>query len=264
MFRKILLLPLLALTLLQVSCSGYNKILKSTDNTEKFEAAVKYYHDGDYNRALQLFDQLIPFYRGTDKAEMINYYTANSYFHQGDYILANYYFKTFTKNFPNSNLAEECLYQAAFCKYLESPMYSLDQTSTLEAIQEFQMFVNLYPTSERITLVNQLMDELRAKLEKKSYEIARLYYNMGEYQAAITSFRNVYKDFPDTRYKEELLYLTLKAYVDFAANSVPSKKKERYQGAIEAYNTLVTFYPNTAYLKDADQLKKSALKEVEP
>jgi len=126
------------------------------------------------------------------------------------------------------------------------------------------MFVNLYPASDRIPRVNQLMDELRAKLEKKNYEIARLYYNMGEYQAAITSFRNVYKDFPDTKYREELLFLTLKAYIDFAANSVPSKKNERYRGALEAYNTLLTFYPNTVYLKEAENLKKIALKEVEP
>ncbi|MCX6273421.1 MAG: outer membrane protein assembly factor BamD [Bacteroidetes bacterium] len=259
MFKKAAF-SLFCLSILVLSgCNGYQKLLKSTDNTEKFEAAVKYYHKGDYDRALQLFDQIIPFFRGTDKAEQINYYIAQSYFQQQDYIMASYYFKSFAKNFPNSNLAEECMYMNAFCKYLDSPEYSLDQTNTFEAITEFQLFINMFPNSARVGKCNDIMDELRAKLERKDYEIGKLYYKMGDYQAAITSLKNVYKDFPDTKYKEDLLFLILKAYVSFAQNSVPAKQPERYKGAMEAYNTLVTFFPSTSYLREANQLKKSII-----
>lgn len=262
MFKKAVIFLFFIPALMFSSCSGYQKLVKSGDNVEKFDAAVKYYHSGDYNRALQLFDQVLPFFRGTDKAEMINYYIAQSHYQQGDYIMASYFFKTFARNFPNSSLAEECMYLNAFCKYLDSPHYSLDQTSTMEALQELQLFINIYPASTRIAKCNDLMDELRAKIERKAYENARLYFQMGDYQAAITSLKNVYKDFPDTKFKEDVLFLTLKAYVSYAANSIPLKKKERFQGALEAYNTLVTFFPKTAYLKEAESLKKIAQKEL--
>ncbi len=252
------------LMLLFSACSGYQKLVKSSDNTAKFDAAVDYYHKGDYDKALQLFDQIIPFYRGTDKAEMIQYYTARSYFEQNDFILSSYYFKSFAKNFPNSSLAEECMYLNAYSKFLDSPKYSLDQTSTQEALQEFQLFINMFPNSERIAKCNDLMDELRMKLERKDYENAKLFYKMEDYQAAITSFKNVYKDFPDTRFKEEVLYLSLKSYYNYAMNSVPQKKQERLKGALDSYNSLITFFPKTIYLKEADQLRKNIQKEMQP
>lgn len=193
---------------------------------------------------------------------MMYYYTAHCYYEQNDFILASYYFKTFAKSYPNSVYAEECMYMNAYCKFLESPQYSLDQSSTTEAIQEIQLFINMFPNSLRIPKCNDLMDILRNKVELKDYEIARLYYKMEDYQAAITSFKNLYKDFPDTKYKEEVLFLTLKAYYKYAMNSIPSKKQERLKGTMEAYNTFMTFYPNSNYKNEAEQLKATTIQEM--
>ncbi len=85
---------------------------------------------------------------------------------------------------------------------------------------------------------------------------------MEDYQAAITSFKNLYKDFPDTKYKEEVLFLTLKAYYKYAMNSIPSKKQERLKGTMEAYNTFMTFYPNSNYKNEAEQLKATTIQEM--
>jgi outer membrane protein assembly factor BamD len=84
---------------------------------------------------------------------------------------------------------------SAYCKYKESPSYSLDQTPTFEAINELQLFVNQYPESQKVARCNQLIDELRNKLEEKEYRIARMYFRMQEYKAAIVSYENVLKDF---------------------------------------------------------------------
>ena len=46
----------------------------------------------------QLFDQILVSYRGTEKAELISYYSADCYYQQGDYILSGYYFKNFANN----------------------------------------------------------------------------------------------------------------------------------------------------------------------
>lgn len=260
-WKKTALLSISLIFIVLAGCSGYQKLVKSTDYGKQYDAAMNYFDKGDYTRALQLFEIVLPFYRGTEKAGLIYFKRAKCYYAEGDYIMASYNFKTFAKNYPNSALAEEALYLDAYCTFLDSPEYSLDQTSTYEALQSLQLFLNLYPNSDRAQKCNDLMDELRGKLEKKDYEIAKLFYNMEDYQSAITCFKNVYKDYPNTRYKEDLLFLTLKAYCSFAANSVPAKKKERYKGALDSYSTFVTFYPESKYIKEAKSLYSQAQKE---
>ncbi|MDP2423321.1 MAG: outer membrane protein assembly factor BamD, partial [Bacteroidales bacterium] len=209
MFRKNVFIALVLLLTVS-SCSKYQRLVKSTDYEEKYQMAMVFYEQTDYYRALQLFDQLLPFYRGTDRAERLSYYYAYAHYHQRDYVLGSFYFKRFAKTFPRSQFAEECAFMSAYCQYLDSPKHSLDQTNTNEAIKELQLFINMYPQSGRIEECNRLIDNLRAKLELKDMEIARLYFKMENYTAAITAFKNVLKAFPETRFREEIMLSILR------------------------------------------------------
>jgi outer membrane protein assembly factor BamD len=264
MLRKTISATLfIGLLIIISSCSKYQQLMKSSDYEQKYERGVVYYNQGDYYKALQLFDAVLPFFRGTDKAEQLAYYYAYCHYYQGDHILASYYFEKFTKSFPSSKHAEECLYMSAKCKYLDSPVYSLDQTSTYEAINDLQLFLDVYPNSERTGECNELIEQLRHKLEKKEYEIAKLYLKMSNYLAAITTFNNLLKDFPDTDFREDALYGLAKANYYYAANSISAKKKERLQNAVEAYDAFVRAYPDSNYLKQAGVYYKNAKKQFE-
>jgi outer membrane protein assembly factor BamD len=195
--------------------------------------------------------------------EEIYYYYAYCYYHQQDYIVASYYFKRYAKSFPTGERAEECMFMSAYSYYLDSPRYSLDQTNTHEAIKELQLFIDLFPTSDRIDNCNDLIDELRGKLEKKDFEIAKLYLRTGYYKAAIKAFNNILKEYPDTENKEEVLFYIVKSYYNYALNSIEAKQEERYQAAIEAYNDFIYLYPESEFSKEADNLNKSAYKQIE-
>lgn len=244
------------------SCSGYQKLMKNGTNQEKFDKSVQYFEETDYYRAIQLIEQIQSYYRGTEKAQKLSYMHAYSYYHQGDYILSSYYFKQFAKNYPSSKEAEECYFMNAYCKYLDSPKYSLDQTNTQEALNELQLFINVYSSSERVTRCNELMDELRAKLEKKAFEIAALYLKMEEYQAAVASFENILKDYPGTEYKEEVQFSILRAYYQYARKSIQEKKIERYELAINAYDALMANFPETSHQKEAISIYNNASKDL--
>ncbi len=250
------------LALVSVSCSKYQKIQKSQDFKYKYEKALEYYEKEDYYRALNLFDQVIPFYRGTDEAEDIAYKYAYAYYNQKEYIMASYYFDRFAKTYPRSDEAEECMYMSAYCKYKESPNYKLDQTSTREAINQLQLFINAYPTSERVDQCNELIDELRTKLQKKDFEIARLYLKMDQYEAAVTSFNNLLIDYPDTEFKEDALFYTIQSYYYYASKSVKSKRKKRYQEAADVYQKFITLYPESKYMKEVAYMYEKAMKEI--
>jgi outer membrane protein assembly factor BamD len=263
MLKNRLILLIFSALLVISSCSKYDKLVKSTDLDKKYEAAMKYYEKGNYVKAITLLEELVSVYRGTAKAETILFYYAYTNYNLGDYILASYHFKNFVKTYPNSGHAEECAYMAAYCYYLNSPPYSLDQTDTRAAMREFQSFVNQYPKSLRLSGANEIIDKLRAKLEKKSYEIAKLYYHIGDYKASIYAFKNVLNDFPDTKYREELSYLIIKSSYLFAINSIDSKKEERLKSTIEAYHNFVDNFAQSSYAKDAESIYESAVKMKE-
>ncbi|PID94962.1 MAG: outer membrane protein assembly factor BamD [Bacteroidetes bacterium] len=249
MRKKSIFGVVLVFLIIATSCNGVNKLLKSNDYEAIYQEAVRRYKGEDYTRALQLFDHLAPVVRGTAMAEDLSYYNAYSYYKLGENIMASYYFKRFAKDFPHSEHAEECAFMGAYCKYLESPKSSLDQTNTYEAITELQLFINLYPESERIEECNGLIDELRKKLEKKAFEIAKLYLQMEQYKAALTSLRNIIKKYPATTYREEVLYYLVVASYEFAENSVAEKQKERYEQALETGRSFADAYPESRYQK---------------
>lgn len=249
--------------LVLASCGKQQKLLKSTDNEAKYSAAVNYYETNDYYRALQLFQQLINFYQGTEKAEKMQFYYAYCYYHQKDYVLASYYFKRFVTNYPRSTFSEEAMFMNAYCYFLDSPNSSLDQTNTYTAIKELQLFINLYPNSDRIEEASKLIDQLRAKLQRKDLDIANLYLKMKMYEAAIYSYKNILKDYPDSEYKEEILFSILKSYYNFAAYSISLKQSERYQSALDSYNELVFQFPDSKYLKEAKNINQDILVAVQ-
>lgn len=262
MFLKKAFFPILLIVFL-TSCGEFHRIMKSSNLTEQYAAAEKYYLKGDYIHAQQLFDEQITYYRGTADAEKMYYYYSYCYYGTGDYVTAAYYFKTFATTYPNSKYSRECQYMSAYCTYLDSPEYSLDQTNTLAAIKELQLYVNMYPEStDTVNLCNTLIDELRFKLETKEYEVSKLYFRLEEYKSSIVSFRNTLNDYPSTIYKEEILYYIVKANYQYAMKSIDSKKAERYQDAVDAYDEFIAAFPQTKYLKEAESINKNALKEI--
>lgn len=262
MFKfKRYLLVLVVISFL-LSCSKYQKILKSPDASVKYDAAIAYYNKKDYFRALPLLEELVNLYKGTQKAEKVYYYFAYTNYGLGDYATANFHFDNFTKTYPNSEYTEECYYMSAYCSYLDSPVSSLDPTNTIKAINELQLFVNKYPNSSRIPECNRLIDELRFKLEKKAFDNAKLFYNLEDYKAAIVSFKNVIKDYPDTRFAEESMFLIMKTYYLYAGKSVEEKKEERYKAVVEAYLPFIDTYPKSKYLREAESMYVAAQKEL--
>jgi outer membrane protein assembly factor BamD len=263
MFSDRLKISLLLVLLVLASCGKHQKLMKSTDNEAKYAAAIDYYEHNDYYRSLQLFQQLINFYQGTEKAEKMQFYYAYCYYHQKDFVLASYYFKRFVNNYPRSVYSEEAMFMNAYCYFLDSPVSSLDQTNTYTAINELQLFINMYPDSDRVDEANKLIDQLRAKLQRKDLDIANLYQKMKLYEAAITSYKNILKEYPDTEYKEEILFSILKAYYNYAIYSIYVKQPERFQSALDSYNELVFQFPETRHLKEANSINADVMDHIQ-
>lgn len=260
--NRFLIILGLAFLMAFVSCNSYNKLLKSTDNELKYQTAMSFYEDKDYNRALQLFDVLQAAYRGKPEGEKVAYYSAECYYKMKDYEIASHYYKRYVVNYPFAKNAEDALFRSACCYYLESPNISLDQTESYTAISEFQNFVDVYPNSVYVDSANQLIDTLRYKIAEKDFNTCMLYYKMDEYQAAITSFESYIKEYPMTHHREEIMKYMVMTYYNYAGNSVSEKQRERYELALEKYNTLSYMYPESIYIAELEPIIKKIHTEL--
>jgi outer membrane protein assembly factor BamD len=202
-------------------------MLNNDDMNLKYKAAEEYYNNGEYRRANRLLEQLVPSYRGKPQAERLVFFFADSYFQTKNYYLAAYQFESFIKSFPKSQKLEEASFFAAKSHYMMSPTYSLDQKETLTGIEKIQIFMNNYPQSKYTDECNQLINELQTKIEKKEFEVAKQYYTIYDYRAAIISLDNFVAEFVGTKFREEALYYKFLASFEIAINSVESKKLER-------------------------------------
>jgi outer membrane protein assembly factor BamD len=254
--RSILFVVLLVFV---TSCSKYQKLLKSNDYDLKYTKAMEYYEAGDYMRASTLFGELISIYRGTERSETAHYIYADCLYKMRDYQMGGHFFRMFVQNYPTSDRAEDAQFMAAYCSYKQSPNPRLDQSATYNALEGFQLFINLYPGSERVGEATKLMDELRDKLVLKSYLNARLYYNLGtymgnNYQSAVIAARNTLNEFPDTQFREELSFLILDAKFIQAVNSVPERMEERLRETMDEYYSFINEFPQSQYLRRANKI----------
>jgi len=250
---KIVLLSVCILIFLD-SCSKFRKVQKSEDWKVKYEAALVYYKTEDYYRASVLFEEIMPLIRGQQEGELAQFYYAYCNYYQKQYQLASYYFKSFYETYSRSEYAEEAEFMNAYSLYLDSPIFNLDQTSTKEAIQAMQLFINKNYTGKYSNEANSIINEMQMKLQVKAYNNAKQYYKMRYYKSAIIAFDNYAIDYPDAIYNEELVFLKFKAQNLLADASIPSKKKERYSEAIIFYQDFLEDYPESEYSKEADRI----------
>jgi outer membrane protein assembly factor BamD len=207
----------------------FGHVLKSKDNEYKYKMAEQYYANKKYSFAQQLFEDLFPIMRSTERFEDMYYKVAYCYYYEKDYLNAENYFKTFTETFPSSKKTEECEYMRAYTYYQQSPKAELDQTNTTKAIALMQAFISTHPTSPKVNDANEIIDKCREKLELKEFKSAELYFNLGYYRAAAVSFASVSEDFPDSKRADEYKLQMIKSYFKYAEQSLEEKQEERFE-----------------------------------
>ena len=258
---RVTLILLLGLT--SVSCSDYQKLLNSDDTPTKYKEAEVYYNNGEYRKANRLLEQILPKYRGKPQAQRVILFFADSYFQTKSYYLAAYQYENFVKTFPKSDRVQEATFKAAKSYYYQSPRFSLDQEDTYTAIEKLQVFLNLYPDSEFAEEANQMIGELQEKLEKKDFEIAKQYYTIRDYKAAIKANENFISTYPGTKFREEALYTKFISSYEIAVNSISNKKQERFKELVQQYNTIIRYYPESLFLEYLDRKMLKVNKDLE-
>jgi outer membrane protein assembly factor BamD len=248
---------------LLVGCGPFTKLEKSTNWEELYNGANKYYQVGEYNKAIILYEKVLPVIKGSEKAEMAEYNYANCHFKTKRYIESAGYFNTFFKTYNRSALAEEALFMHAYSLYLDAPDYNLDQQSSQEAVTAIQQFVTRFPSSASYERAMEMLKDLEGRFEDKAYAEAEMYYRLKEglfpgdfYRACIINFQNFAKDYPESKRNEELAYKLVEVGFAYANNSVYDKKEARLSDALGFATNFYRKFPASGYLGEVKKLEE--------
>ena len=260
---------LFSIVFLFSSCSEYQKVLKQKDIKPKFDLANQFYEEGlkeDKNskltKAIKLYEQILPTLQGKPQAQIILYNIANAYYNVEDYLISGFKFERFAKAYPTSQKVEEALFKSSDSYYQSSPNYSLDQTETLKAIDKLQVYIDQFPDGVYFVQANEKLQELRLKVERKYYEIAKQYHFTYRYKAAISDFDNYLVNYPGSAYKEKVYFYKFESEYLLAINSFAYLVEDRLQDANTYYQDYVERYPEGEFIDLANSYAEDIEKRL--
>ena len=239
---------LLGLTIaLSLSCSRFQRIRKSDQWEDKFQAAVAYYEDENYAHASILFEDILPLMRGLAEEEKTLFYYAYAQFYQKKYLLSAHYFGVFVDTYGRSLWLDEAIYRQVESLYLSAPEYLYDQSTTYDALDKAQAFLDERPENPYRQQIQRMVDALQARLEKKAFEIAQRYFLMRYYKAATFALDNFRLYFPESPRIEYTKHLRIQAQYEWARRAIAQNAPTYYRKTIRLYEEFIETYPNSQY-----------------
>ena len=183
---------------------GCNSINNDIERSEiYFEKGLKYYENKKYSKSKDRFQQIIDNYSGTEIAVDALYYLALCEYELKDFQNAKQSFSIYTRYSQDLLKVQFARFMISKCMFEMTLNYPNDQTETVNALNEFQLFIEDYPSSKYNDEAMDKIAVLRNKLSLKQYEIAKLYIKSEKYEAAKLYLDELLKLYYDTESADE-------------------------------------------------------------
>ena len=203
-----------------------NALLKSGQPELIYSKALEYYQKEKWQRASTLFEGVQHYYTGSSREDSISFFNARCKYKNRDFDTASTLLDDFRRKFGRSAFIEDAEGMYALCFYYLSPGPSRDQTMTGHALIAINEFMSRYPQSDRVENFRKINTELTERLHEKAYLNAYTYYKTGKYKSAIVAFKNALKQYPESKRREEIMYLIVDSGYRLASNSISEKQTE--------------------------------------
>lgn len=251
--------------LLTGCATEYTTILKSSDNTYKYEYAKQAFASGKFQQTVTLLEELVTLQKGRGNAQESLYMLAMAQYCNRDYDAASATFRKYFQSYSKGEYAEQASFHIGQSLFQSMPDPRLDQSATIGAINAFQSFIDYYPDSPLREQAQKQLFILQDNLVMKEYLSAQLYYNLGgyfgninantesNYESCIITAQNALKTYPYTSLREKFSVLIMKSKFELAQNSSQEKRMERYRDAEDECYGFLTEFPESEECKTAER-----------
>ena len=229
-----------------------NALLKSGQPELIYSKALEYYQKEKWQRASTLFKGVQHYYTGSSREDSISFFNARCKYKNRDLDTASTLLDDFRRKFGRSAFIEDAEGMYALCFYYLSPGPSRDQTMTGQALIAITDF-NVYFVEPL-----KINTELTERLHEKAYLNAYTYYKTGKYKSAIVAFKNALKQYPESKRREEIMYLIVDSGYRLASNSISEKQTDRYLSMLDSYLSFKEEFPESTHIKSLDRMAQQA------
>jgi len=205
------------------SCAWFETKEEKTAEELRVEG-LEQYEKGNYQRAINAFEDLKDWYPFSKHAALAELKIADAYFHMDEYEDAVFAYEEFENLHPRNEKTPYAVYQIGKCYYIQVDTVDRDQTPAQKALDTYNRFIKYYPDSVYVPQAIEERDQCIKSLAGNELYVATFYYKTGHYKAALHRFRTLVSDYPDVgMHKEALEYITR---CEEALQKIESEKKE--------------------------------------
>jgi len=228
--------------LILFSCGG-PKPESNWTAAEYFKYSKEMYEDEDYFEAVNEFTVITLRYPGSIYSDSAQYYLGMCHFQMDEFIISAAEFNKLIEEMSRSPLVPEAQYMLAESYSQLSPRAELDQQYTMQAIKQFQIFLEDFPINEKKEDVEKKLLALREKLAEKEWRNAEIYRKMRKLRASLIYYDIVLNNFYDTDFADDAQFGKSLVYMEL----------EEWQNAKNNFILFKEKYPDNELLKEVDE-----------
>ncbi len=249
------------LFIIVTGCSGSGRISHDSPRNA-YEKGVNYFERGRYGRAAEYFQGVFDYGRTHEWAADAQLNLARAHYKNRDYILAASEYSRFAEIYRTDERVADAEFERAMTFYERSPKIELDQSTTRQGVEVFNLYIQRYSDHDSVSVAMQRVGELRRKLADKQFHAAKLYERRGLYEAAALSYELLFDKYPDTPLADDALLGALRCYIEFSQLSIVERQPERLQKAMTQYQRLVDLFPESDLMDEAHQFGANAEEQL--
>jgi outer membrane protein assembly factor BamD len=165
-----------------------------------------FFHDVDYARAIELFQEVIDNYPYSDYATLAELKIADVYFEQERFEEAASYYQDFVELHPSHPRISYAIYRRGLCASEEMRGGDRDQTPTREAVAQFRFLLDRHPESEYAEDARARLAEAEDLLATHLIDVADFYFQRQRYFAAASRYREALESYPQHQSRQRTRY----------------------------------------------------------
>jgi outer membrane protein assembly factor BamD len=203
----------LVLTLVASAACGGNRsaIPANTANPDRylFDRGNEALKEGKWLNAREYFRQVVDNYPQSPVRPDAKLGVGDSFLGEKNaesLVLGANEYREFLTFYPRHDRADYAQYKLAMSHFLQMRAPERDQTETVAALKEFQVFFDRYPNSALTPEVRMKWREARDRLSRAEFRVGFHYYRVRWCPGAIPRFRGILKDDPDYSGKDEVYF----------------------------------------------------------